>query len=204
MTRILLTGFEPFGGAVSNPSEQASRRLAAEALPGAELITAVLPVSARNAPPMLEGLLLEHRPSWCVMLGLAEGRARIGIERVGLNLCDFRIPDNSGDQLVDQPIAAAGPAAYFSALPVRAMYQAMNDAGAPTELSLSAGAYLCNMVFYAARHLCETRGLSTRAGFIHLPATPEQAAQAERALPSMALDTIVAGLHAGLRVLIAQ
>jgi pyroglutamyl-peptidase len=204
MAHILLTGFEPFGTATSNPSEQLARQLSAEGLLQTTISHAILPVEARRAPEMLSELLLAERPDWCVMLGLAAGRAAISIERVALNLCDFRIPDNAGDQLVDQPVVGGGPDAYFSTLPVRSMLDACLSAGAPTELSLSAGAYLCNQISYHALHLCATRSLPTRTGFIHLPATPELAASMPGSAPSLSLDTMATGLRAALAVLVGH
>lgn len=201
MAHILLTGFEPFGAATSNPSEQLARLLSAEGLLPTTIRYAILPVEARRAPEMLSELLLAERPDWCVMLGLAAGRAAISIERVALNLCDFRIPDNAGDQPIDQPVVEGGPDAYFSRLPVRSLLNASLGAGAPTELSLSAGAYLCNQISYHALHLCATRKLATRAGFIHLPATPDLAASMAGGAPALSLDTMAAGLRAALGVL---
>ena len=138
------------------------------------------------------------------MLGLAEGRTHVSFERIAINLADFCIPDNAGNQLIDVPVASDGPSAYFSTLPVRAMHKASIAVGTPAELSLTAGAYLCNLIFYTARHVCETLGLPTRAGFIHLPATPELAAQSTRTVPSMSLNTITVGLHAALGVLVTE
>jgi pyroglutamyl-peptidase len=138
------------------------------------------------------------------MLGLAEGRSQISIERVAINLADFRIPDNAGDQLIDTPIVTDGPDAYFSTLPVAEMRAASSAAGAPTELSLTAGAYLCNYVFYLGRHLCEGALASTRVGFIHLPATPELALSLPRPVASMSLDTMMVGLRSALAVLVAE
>ena len=204
MARILLTGFEPFGSALVNPSQQLVQHLAHDGIAGAEIITAILPVAARHVPQQIQQLLIEHQPDWCIMLGLAEGRAQISFERIAINLADFRITDNAGDQLIDAPIVSNGPAAYFSTLPMRAMQEACIAVGTPAELSLSAGAYLCNLIFYTARHACETLGLATRAGFIHVPATPELAAQSAHAIPSMSLNTMVVGLQAALGVLVNE
>jgi pyroglutamyl-peptidase len=204
MTRILLTGFEPFGAATVNPSQQVVQTLTAQGLPGAELVTAVLPVEARSAPAQLSHLLAEHRPDWCMMLGLADGRSALSFERVAINLCDFRIPDNAGDQHCDTPIAAGGPDAYFATLPLRDMVAAVRECGIPAELSLSAGAFLCNMVMYSALHAVQQQALETRCGFVHLPALPEQAALAERPIASMSLATMVAGLQVALAVLVEQ
>jgi pyroglutamyl-peptidase len=204
MTRILLTGFEPFGSAPLNPSLQLAQHFAHEGIADAEIITAILPVAARHVPQQIEQLLINHQPDWCVMLGLAEGRAQLSFERIAINLADFRIPDNAGDQPIDAPIVVDGPTAYFSTLPVRAMHQASLAVGTPAELSLTAGGYVCNYGFYAARHACETLGLATRVGFIHLPATPELATLSARAIPSMSLTTMAIGLQAALGVLVGE
>jgi pyroglutamyl-peptidase len=198
MTRIFLTGFEPFGTAPVNPSAQLARALVHTAILDSELelFVEILPVAAQYAPAILERRLIELAPDYCIMLGLAEGRAAVSIERVAINLCDFRIPDNAGEQLSDTAIITGGPDAYFSTLPVRAMREASVLAGVPTELSLTAGAFLCNQIFYYARHFCETHGLSTQVGFIHLPATPELAAHADRPIPSMSLELMASGLQA--------
>lgn len=204
MKTVLLTGFEPFGGALVNPAAEAARRLAAERVDGLRVSALVLPVDAARAPGVLAEALDRMRPDGCLMLGLADGVAALQVERLAVNLCDFRIPDNGGNQPMDVPVAADGPAAYFATAPVRAMREAALGAGVPAELSLSAGAFLCNMGLYAALHLCATRGLPTRCGFIHVPALPEQVLDAGRARPSMALDTICAGVRAMLRVLAAE
>ena len=204
MINMLLTGFEPFGSANINPSEQVVRILEAEGICGCKLHTAILPVAASSAPQRLAALLSELRPDWCVMLGLADGRTALSVERVAVNLCDFGIPDNGGSQLVDTPIAPDGPDAYFASLPVRAMTEAIRARGIPAELSLSAGAYLCNMAMYSALHTAHRQDLPTRCGFIHLPATPEMAASARRPMATMALPTIVEGVRAALAALVAS
>lgn len=204
MTEILLTGFEPFGGALTNASAEVVRHFETSDQLGAEVRTLILPVHAYRAPELLTRHLLLHRPTWCVMLGQAEGRASLSIERVAVNLLDFSIPDNSGYQPVDQPIVSGSPAAYFSTLPLRDMCAAARQAGVPADLSLSAGSYLCNLVFYHALHTCALHNLQTRCGFIHLPALPQQAIDARKPLPTMALETICVGLRACLSVLTAE
>ncbi len=198
---VLLTGFEPFSDFQVNPSAEVVRRLAAEGFPQLQLHTRILPVDAGCAPQLLGEALIALRPDWCVMLGQAEGRAALSIERVAVNLCDFRIPDNAGSKVVDEPIVQGGPAAYFSTLPVRAMLEATQAAEIPVELSLSAGAYLCNQVFYTALHICHTHALPTRSGFVHLPPLPAQALGKRPIPPSMALDTVCTGVRALLQVL---
>lgn len=201
MPTLLLTGFEPFGGASINPSAEVARRFAIDGSDALEIVTAILPVDALAAPRLLSESLLDLRPDACVMLGQADGYAALAVERVAINLCDFTIPDNAGTQRIDEPIVVGGPAAYFATAPVRDMVQAVRAADVPAELSLSAGAYLCNMVYYMALHVCALRNLATRCAFIHLPSLPAQANGDRRPRPTMALETMYTGVRAALRVL---
>lgn len=203
MSRILLTGFEPFAGRPLNVSALAVERLSA-ALPASLLHSVILPVDAQRAPEQLAATLQAVRPEVCLMLGQADGIAALAIERVALNLCDFRISDNGGQTLRDQPVASDGPAAYFATVPTRTMLEAALAAGVPATLSLSAGAFLCNMVFYAGLHTCASQRLAARCGFVHLPLVPEQVLGERPTPPTMALETICAGLHTIIDVLAAQ
>jgi pyroglutamyl-peptidase len=201
MSTILLTGFEPFGGATINPAAEVVFRLAAEMSDIFHIQPLILPVDVVEAPQRLQAALVHNQPDWCVMLGLAEGRATLSIERVAINLCDFPIPDNIGQTLVDQPIAIYGPDAYFATLPTRELRDAALTAQVPTELSLTAGAYLCNCVMYTALHVCATQQLPTRCGFIHVPALPEQVLGQRKPHPTMALETMCTGVRTMLHVL---
>jgi len=189
--KILLTGFEPFGESKINPSEQVVRTLAREKIPGIELHTAILPVERVRGPQVLLDAMKRVHPDAVLCLGEASRRMAISIERVAINLLDYRIPDHAGQQIVDEPIVRDGPAAYFCTLPVRAMYQAVRAAGIPAELSLSAGAYLCNQVLYTLLHYLTQNRINVPAGFIHLPALPEQVAAREVLMPSMSVETMV-------------
>jgi pyroglutamyl-peptidase len=200
--KLLISGFEPFNGQAINPSREVVAALAGRGIPGADLHSLVLPVDAERAPRQLLEFVDEWKPGVVVCLGEAGGRARISIERVAVNLLDFRIPDNAAQQPVDQPAVDDAPDAYFSTLPTRAMFEAARDAGVPAELSMTAGTYLCNLVSFCVLHHIATGRLRCRAGFIHLPFLPEQAAREHRAVPSMALETMVRGVEAGLGVLV--
>lgn len=202
--RVLLTGFEPFGGQPVNPSERVVNRLAAHHHPGLTLHTAILPVDHQRGPALLLDAVERLQPDAVICLGEAGGRMRISIERVAINLLDDRIPDNAGRQVVDQPIVAEGPAAYFCTLPVRHLYAAIQEAGVPVELSLSAGTFLCNQVTYVLLHHLSQQHATCRAGFIHLPFLPEQAARVERPVASMSLETMTLGIGAALRALAAS
>ncbi len=195
---ILLTGFEAFGGSSRNPSREAVLRLAGLGLPEARLEARILPVDYEAAPEQLIQMLDQLGPRALLCLGEKTHGDTLCIERLGVNLLDFRIADNSGAQPSDEPIDPGGPAAYFSTLPVQAMLRAAQDVGVPARLSLSAGAFLCNQVLYTALHHIARVGLPTAAGFVHLPSLPEQVAAGERSGPSLALDTALRGLEAML------
>lgn len=193
--KILLTGFEPFDGSPVNPSEQVVRVLAQHPPDGIILSTAILPVDHQRGPQALLQALDDAQPEAAICLGEARKRAAISIERLAVNLLDFRIPDSQGVQIIDEPIRKNGPAAYFTTLQVRMLLQRLQDAGIPAELSLSAGAYLCNQILYNLLDHLHQQSKSIPAGFIHLPALPEQAALEKQVIASMSLETMVYGVR---------
>ena len=197
MPNVLLTGFEPFDGERINPSAEIARALEGEIVRGHRIVTAILPVAFASTQPMLEALLDEHRPALVIATGQAGGRSEIAIERIAANLIDARIPDADGEQPVDVRVVDEAPDAYFSTLPVKAMLARLRRLGIPAALSQSAGAYVCNQTFFALLHLVATRHRETRAGFVHVPWLPVQAAQ-HWGQPSMALDTMIEGLRAAI------
>jgi pyroglutamyl-peptidase len=199
--KILLTGFEPFDNSPINPSEQIVNALTDESIPGVQLETAVLPVDLERGPEVLLGALDGAQLDAVVCLGQASRRTVISIERIAVNLLDFRIPDNAGVQVQDQLILASGPAAYFTTIPVRQIFEAIKEHGIPAELSMSAGTYLCNQVIYILLHHLHSQGLDIPAGFIHLPALPEQAAQMKGSVASMSLETMMQGIRIALQVI---
>lgn len=196
MPRVLVTAFEPFGGASLNPSQRIVEELGQ--IRGLELRTVVLPVVFASAASQTLQAVAEFGPDFVVALGQAEGRAQITVERVAINLMDARIGDNAGVQPIDQPIAVDGPDAYFTRLPAREMVAAMSAADVPAAISLSAGAFLCNHVFYAVRHALQDT--EVRSGFIHVPLIEEQSAEFP-GLATLTLETEVRGIRAALAVL---
>ncbi len=194
--RVIVTGFEPFGGERVNPSARAAEALAAAGIDGVTVTQLVLPVVRFRAVEMAVEMVERLRPEILLMLGEAGGRARIMLERVALNVDDFRMPDNGGHHPIDEAIVPGGPAAYFSTLPLKEMVQRMLGRGVPAAVSNSAGTYLCNHLSYGVLHHLALRRLPVRAGFIHLPYLPEQAAVRTVETPSMALETILSGLEA--------
>lgn len=204
MTTVLLTGFEPFGGDETNSSWETVRRTAsgwdrsghgAASAPG--LVTARLPCAFTASARALTDLVGRHRPDLVVCTGQATGRARVAPERIAVNLDDARMPDNVGDQPLERPVVAGGPAGYFTTLPVRAAVAAMRSAGVPAAVSGTAGAFVCNHVFYVLMHLIAASGRDVLGGFVHLPLTNEQAAA--RTEPSLATDTMARGLDVLIR-----
>jgi pyroglutamyl-peptidase len=195
--RILVIGFEPFGGDAVNPAAELLAGLDGVGVAGHRVATALLPVTFADSVLALEAAIELVQPVIVLGVGQAGGRPRLSLERVAINLVDARIPDNAGAQPVDVPVVEGAPGAYFTTLPVKLMLRAMLDRGVPSELSLSAGTYVCNTVFFALRHLCETRWPGLRAGFLHVPYLPAQAALHPNA-PALDLATMRAGLLAAL------
>lgn len=190
MTTVLVTGFGPFAQHTENPSAQAVAELAARwSRPdGAELVTAVLPVSFSRATTELGDLIALHRPAVVVGVGLAAGSRQIALERVAVNLLDARIPDVDGAQPVDLPLLPDQPTARLTTLPVKAALRALQEAGLPAELSLSAGTYVCNAVMYTGLTCADDDAL---AGFVHVPpADVVPVADAAAALEIL-LDTVL-------------
>ena len=199
--KFLVTGFEPFGTSTINPSAQVVQALAGRQFNGFGVETAVLPVHRHLGPQTLLDLVPQHQPDAVICLGEAGGRTAVSIERVAINLLDFGIADNNGLVVQDEPIAPDGPAAYFATLPVRTLQQAVLAAGIPAELSLSAGAFLCNQVMYELLHFLAGQQLAVPAGFVHLPLLPEQAASQKPLRPSMALKGMVTAVTTILHTL---
>jgi len=193
MKRVLLTGFEPFGGEAINPSWEVARRLESPG-PDVELHRRLLPVHAQRVQEALAEAMARHEPDLVLALGQAGGRFQVTPERVGINLVIYR--DASGGTH-EEPIVVDGPAAYFTTLDLHAMVAAMQRRGVPAGVSNSAGTYICNEVTYLTQHVAATGLRSLPAGFIHLPYLPEQVTK-RAPTPSMAIETMLLGVGAAL------
>lgn len=186
MKKLLITGFEPFGGEEINPSWEAVSLLP-DRINEYEITKLLIPVVFGVAADRVIEAAAEICPDVIISVGQAGGRDAITPELLGINLRYASIPDNEGNQPKDEPIRAGGENAYFSTLPVRKMVEAINAAKIPSRVSYSAGAYVCNDLYYTLlSHFGES---STRVGFIHIPYSVEQNKE-----PSMELDTIVRAL----------
>ena len=194
LSRVLLTGFDAFGGESINPSWEAVSALHSTRIAGHRVIARQLPTSFARAPRALRAALRELDPAVVICVGQAGGRAQISLERVAINVCDARIADNDGAWPREQTVTAGGPDAYFSRLPLRACLSALHAAAIPAEISNSAGTYVCNQVMYVLLHALRARR-TVQAGFVHIPFVPAQVLE-RRGTSSMALEHSVAALHA--------
>ena len=193
---VLLTGFDAFAGADTNPSWLAVQALQGEVIHGHILLAAQIPTTFKGAPRALARLLKRHKPALVICAGQASGRSALSIERIAINISDARIADNRGEQPIDTPVVPGGPAAYFSTLPIKAMLEAIVQAGIAAEVSQTAGTFVCNHVFYGLMHALATQDAfkHTRGGFIHVPNLPGQGLPGQ-GLSNMALDEMVHGLR---------
>lgn len=195
---VLVTGFEPFGGEMINPSALAAEALDGRKVVGRRVVGAVLPCVFGKSLVALKQEIRRWKPELVICVGQAGGRGEINLERVALNIEDVSIPDNDGNQPVDRPVVPGGPAAFWSTLPIKAIVAALRKAGLPAVVSQSAGTFVCNHVFYGLmRALARQR--TVRGGFIHVPFLPEQARRAETGPPSLPRDEIVRGLEIAIK-----
>ncbi|MCM3727408.1 pyroglutamyl-peptidase I [Neobacillus cucumis] len=201
MKKILVTGFEPFGGEPVNPALEAVKRLNGKEIAGYEVVTREIPTVFKKAIFSLKESIDEMNPDMVICVGQAGGRSTITPERVAINVDDARITDNENNQPIDEEIVPGGPAAYFSKLPVKAMVKIMNDNGIPASVSNTAGTFVCNHIFYGLMHYLDTSGKEIRGGFIHIPFLPEQIVR-NPGQPSMSLEFIVKGLELSIEAAI--
>lgn len=190
MKTVLVTGFEPFGGAPRNPSGEAARALHGAVIDGHRVHGVELPCVFAQAPVRLIEALDHSRPVLVLCLGLAASRSGFAPERVAINLVDARIPDNAGAQPIDEPVQAGAPAAHFATLPVKAIAAALQAAGWPAAPSHSAGTFVCNQVFYALMQALAARP-GVRGGFMHIGA-------------DLAAETVAQGTRVALQAALAR
>lgn len=169
MTRLLLSAFDAFGSHATNLSSVVARRVWEEGVEGIDLAAIELPTIRHVASSRLVDAFDQTRPDIVIMLGITEAQGQITPERVAINVDDYRIADNAGNQPVDEPVVPGGPVGYLATLPVKRIVERLRAASIPASVSNSAGTFLCNHVSYAMLHHIERSGAPCRAGFIHLP-----------------------------------
>jgi pyroglutamyl-peptidase len=199
--RILLTGFSAFEGETVNPTLQVINKFHQTCILGVEIIAKELPVVHKKAGQVMAAYIQEFDPNVIVALGQAGGRSQITPERVAINLANFRIADNEGNQPQDEPLIASAPVAYWSTLPIKMMVKRMRSGGIPAVVSNTAEDFVCNEVFYGLMHFLAQEGNIRQGGFMHIPYLPEQVID-KAGQPSMALSTDVQGLALSLEAII--
>ena len=198
--KILVTGFDPFGGEKVNPALEAVKSLPSE-IHGAEIRWVEIPTVFYKASEVLEAEIEKYQPDVVLCFGQAGGRASLTPERVAINQDDARIPDNQGNQPIDTPIREDGQAAYFSTLPIKAMVKAIKEEGLPATVSNTAGTFVCNHLMYQALYLADKKFPNMRAGFMHIPYMTEQVVNKPNTA-SMCLTDIVRGIEAAIGAIV--
>ena len=198
--KIMVTGFDPFGGEATNPAWETVRHLPDE-VDGAEIIKVQIPTVFYRSADVVHAAILEHDPDVILCVGQAGGRYSVNPERVAINIDDGRIPDNDGKQPIDIRIKDDGPPAYFSSLPIKAMATAMHGAGIPAAVSNTAGTYVCNHIMYQVLYMIDHEFPGKKGGFVHVPYLPSQVLDKPNQ-PSLGLDELVTALTAGLSAIV--
>lgn len=199
--KILMTGFDPFGGAKINPAYEAVKLLPGS-IKGAEIVIMEIPTVFEKEGQILEQGIIRHNPDIVICVGQAGGRSSISVEKVAVNLMEARIPDNEGQQPLDKPVCSDGENAYFSTLPVKAMAASIRKHGIPAKVSYTAGTYVCNDAMYRLLYMGDKKYPSLRGGFIHVPYLPEQVIDLPDGTPSMSAGKIAEALACAIEAAI--
>lgn len=199
--KILVTAFDPFGGERINPALEAVK-LMRDQIEGAEIVKLEIPTVFHKSIEKVKAAILSENPDVVLSIGQAGGRFEVTPERVAINVDDARIPDNEGNQPLNQPIFENGEPAYFATLPVKAIVEAIQTEGLPASLSNSAGTFVCNHIMYGVLYHISKMGKPIRAGFIHVPFTPEQVAKRPTPAPSLSAVDICRALEAAVAAIV--
>ncbi len=198
--KILVTGFDPFGGEAINPAIEAVRLLP-DTIAGAEIIKLEIPTVFHKSAEVLREKALEVKPDVILNIGQAGGRSELTPERVAINQDDARIKDNDGNQPIDVAIKEDGDPAYFATIPVKAMVEAIRKAGLPASVSNTAGTFVCNHIMYQSLYLAAKELPGTKAGFMHIPFMTEQVVDKPNQ-PSMSLKDIARGIEKAIEAIV--
>ncbi|MEE0967723.1 MAG: pyroglutamyl-peptidase I [Bacilli bacterium] len=198
--KLLLTGFDPFGGQPINPALEAVK-LVADKVGNVEVVKLEVPTVFYKSINTVAAAIEKEKPDAVVCVGQAGGRYDITPERVAINVNDARIPDNEGQQPLDGPIFADGETAYFTTLPIKAMVAAIREAGIPASVSNTAGTYVCNHLMYGVLYTLAKKYPGVRGGFIHVPFIPSQTVNRPTPAPSMSVEVIAKGLEAAIKAI---
>ena len=191
--KVLITGFDPFGGESVNPALEAVKQLP-DTIAGAEVIKLEIPTVFRKSLQKIEENIFKHNHDIVISIGQAGGRFDVTPERVAINIDDARIEDNEKNQPIDITIFEDGQPAYFSNLPIKAMVKEMRENGIPASVSNTAGTFVCNHVMYGILYMIDKKYPNIKGGFIHIPYMTSQVID-KKNTPFMSLDEIVRGLE---------
>lgn len=195
--KVLVTGFDPFGGESVNPAFEAVKLLP-DVIAGADIVKLEIPTVYTRSAEVVEAAIEAENPDVVISVGQAGGRSTLTVEKVAINLAEARIPDNDGEQPVDQPLREDGDTAYFATVPVKAMVAAIREAGLPAFVSYTAGTFVCNSIMYHVLYLLDRKFPGVRGGFIHVPFEPGQVIDKANGTPCMPLADIARGLEAAI------
>lgn len=201
--KILVTGFDPFGGESINPAWEAVKALP-DTIQNARIIKLQIPTSFSDCYPAVEQEIEHLIPDVVLNVGQAGGRSQITIEKVAINLAEARIPDNLGCMPLEEALEPEGDTAYFATVPVKNMVQHILDHNIPAAVSYSAGTYVCNCLMYRVLHAASLKYPGLKAGFIHVPFSREQAAIKTAGTPFMEISTITRGLFYAIEAILSD
>lgn len=199
--KILVTGFDPFGGEKVNPAYEAVKLLP-DNIAGAEIIKLEVPTVFAKSSAVMEEKIKEVNPDIVLCVGQAGGRSHMTVEKVAVNLIDARIPDNEGNQEFDLTIKEDGETAYFATIPVKAMIEKMNENKVPTLISYSAGTFVCNDIMYNLLYLIDKKYPNIKGGFIHVPFDTAQTVGKPLGTASMPISKISEGLEYAIEAIV--
>jgi len=200
--KILITGFDPFGGEKINPAFEVIKGLA-DSINGVEVVKLQVPTAFYSSVELTIKKIEEVKPDFVLSIGQAGGRFDISVEKVAINLNDARIADNLGQQPIDTVIDENGDTAYFSTLPVKAIVQAIRNTNIPASLSYTAGTYVCNHLMYGVLNYIHKNNLNIKAGFIHIPYLLEQVVN-KPSTAGMDITTLVNAIETAIKIIISN
>lgn len=201
MKKILLTGFDPFGEEEINPATEVVKKFSQKKIDGYQIKTIEIPTVYKKSIEEIKEEIKKINPELVISIGQAGGRTDISIERIAINIDDYRIKDNEGNQPVDKAINSNGKNAYFATLPIKEMVENIKEKGIPAEISNSAGTFVCNHVMYGLLDYIDENKLDIKAGFIHIPFLPSQVVD-KKNKASMSLETVEKGLEIAIKTAI--
>ena len=201
--KVLVTGFEPFGGESINPAWEAVKKLP-DSIARAEIIKIQVPTTFKGSGIELDKAMEKHSPQAVLCVGQAGGRSCISIERVAINLAEASMPDNEGYQPQDEKIKCDGENAYFASIPVKAIIDNVRKNGLPAHISYTAGTYVCNSLMYTLLYLIDKKYPAVKGGFIHVPYACEQVADKGNGLASLPIETISKGIECAIEAIVTS